>query len=69
MAKIRDLENKSTSFHKSLMVMDAFKFHFMDFVAAAMLIGCTSVVKILHDVQLTYSLHACVKKPFKSILR
>ena len=47
MAEIPDLENKNTSFHKSLMVMDAFKFHFMDFVAAAILICCASVVKDL----------------------
>ena len=29
------------------MVMDAFKFYFMDYVAAAMLLGCTNVVKDL----------------------
>ena len=33
-------------FHKSLMVMDAFKVHFTDDVAAATLIGHTVFVKV-----------------------
>ena len=37
------------------MVMDAFKAHFTDDVATAMLIGHTGVVKSLQDVHLKYS--------------
>ena len=55
MVEIRRRKNKKMGFHKFLMVMDAFKAHFTDDVATAMLISHTSVVKSLQDVHLKYS--------------
>ena len=55
MVEIRPRKNKKIGFHKFLKVMDAFKAHFTDDVATAMLIGHTGVVKSLQDVHLKYS--------------
>ena len=46
---------KEIDFHKSLMVMDAFKAHFKDGAVAAMLIGHTWVLKVLAGCTSKYS--------------
>ena len=48
-------KEQKNGFSQVLMVMDAFKAHFTDDVATAMLIGHTGVVKSLQDVHLKYS--------------
>ena len=61
---------KEIDFRKSLMVMDAFKAHYTDDVAAAMLTGQTGVVKVLSGcTSKKQLLDVCIKKLFKSILR
>ena len=61
---------KEIGFHKSLVVVDPFKAHFADDVAAATLICHTGVVKVpavcTSKVQ---RLDVCINKPFKSNLR
>ena len=57
---------KEISFHKSLMVIDAFT----DNVAAAMLIGHTGVVKLPAGCTCkSQPIDVCINKPFKSIPR
>ena len=46
MTEIRPETNKGIGFYWSLIIMDAFKAHFTEDVAAAMLKGHTSVVKV-----------------------
>ena len=51
-----DERTKKIGFHKSLMVMDAFKAHIMKSIAATMLNGHTSIVKVpVGYVHLKYS--------------
>ena len=66
----RYVRERTKVFFKSLMVVDAFKAHFMDGVAAVILIGhtgfCKSRTGCTPKVQL---LDVSSSKPFKSVLR